>query len=75
MAIGWWIFKMPTFVVTDNEFFMKVTKEGLSWFADHNKANTYTSKYQARRHLKELDNVPEGVKIIELSAIEENVNG
>lgn len=62
---------MPTFAVTSNEFFMKVTKDGLSWFADHTKANIYTSKYQARRHLKELDNVPEDAKIVEVQTVED----
>lgn len=73
---------MPTFVVTNAAgYFMKVNKNGIEWDAPHTYLNiarffnTYTSKYQAKRHLKELDNVPEGVKIVELLTIEENVNG
>ena len=64
---------MPTFVVTnDDGYFMKVNKDGIKWDDPHNYLNvfrffnTYQSKYAAKRHLKELDNVPDDVKIVEL---------
>ena len=67
---------MPTFVVTHYNYAMKVTPEfGIVWVSDARTANTYTSKYQARRHLKELDNVPEDVKIVEVQTVEDEING
>lgn len=69
---------MPTFIVTDaNKGVALKILPGfkLNWVIDFKLANRYTSKYAAKRHLKELDNLPEGVKIIELLTTKENVNG
>jgi hypothetical protein len=58
---------MPTFVVMLDVKALKVnTCTGIEWVSDARKANTYSSKYQAKRHLKQLDNVPGNVKIVEL---------
>jgi hypothetical protein len=57
---------MPTYVVIKDGNAMKVVSNAATFIEDARHANIYTSKYQAKRHLKELDNVPEGVKIVEL---------
>jgi len=57
---------MPTFVVANADGVMKVVNNSPVFILDSRYANKYTSKYQAKRHLKELDNVPEGVKIVPL---------
>jgi hypothetical protein len=57
---------MPTFVIVNSDgLYLKIYHDlGIDWSqTDYNK---YTSKYQAKRHLKELDNIPECVKIIPL---------
>lgn len=63
---------MPTFVVMLNQQALKVTPGlGILWVIDARQANTYSSKYAARRHLKQLDNIPNDVKIIELAPVGE----
>jgi hypothetical protein len=58
---------MPTFVILySSGEALKVLPDCLAWAKDGSSANTYTSKYQAKRHLKELDNVPDDVRIVEL---------
>ena len=70
---------MPTFIIMLNNNALKVNRcTGIEWVSDARFANFYTSKYQAKRHLKQLDNVPDGAKIIELlsySKVEDNLNG
>jgi hypothetical protein len=70
---------MPIFAVINNEGNMLVVVQGnkATWQIPpingnlHRFFNTYTSKFQARRHLKELDNVPEDVKIVEVQTVED----
>lgn len=60
---------MPTFVITDGQkgVALKVAPGlNLLWVIDFKDANTYPSKYAAKRHLKQLDNIPEDIKIVEL---------
>ena len=64
---------MPTFIIVNATGLVMKTVRNNSpvWDDPHNYFgfslfNKYTSKYQAKRHLKELDNVPEDVKIVEL---------
>ena len=57
---------MPTFVVSDGTGLMKVINNSPVFILDSSHANKYTSKYQAKRHLKQLDNVPENVKVVPL---------
>lgn len=58
---------MPTFIIQCNDRFMYVNSDGsIQWVKDRSFANTYTSKYQAKKHLRLLDNVPDNVKVIEL---------
>lgn len=45
--------------------YMKV-RDGVKWTVDWREANTYPSKYAAKKHLRKLDNVPDDVKIVEL---------
>ena len=65
---------MPTYIVIKDENAMKVVSNAATFIEDARHANIYTSKYQAKRHLKELDNVPEGVKVVPLLTEEGNVN-
>ena len=66
---------MPTFVVMLDTKALKVNQlTGIEWVFDARLANSYTSKYQAKRHLKQLDKVPDNVKIAELLTVEENIN-
>ena len=44
---------------------------GVTWVKAN--ANTYSSKYAAKRHLKQLDNVPDNVKIVEVETVMENI--
>lgn len=55
---------MPAFaVLNDLGLYLKVDPAvGVIWV--QTEPNQYPSKYAARRHLKELDNVPEGVKVV-----------
>lgn len=62
---------MPTYMVMNNEGAMKVVNNQPIFILDSRSANIYTSKYQAKRHLKELDNVPEDAKIVEVLTIKE----
>lgn len=66
---------MPTFVILNSVGqALKVLPQCYAWVKDARKANTYTSKYQAKRHLKELDNVPDDVKIVEVLTEKGNLN-
>lgn len=72
-VIRWWMVNiMPTFVIMLERSALKTAPGSVLWVKDARQANTYTSKYQAKCHLKQLDNVPDGVKIVELV---ENENG
>lgn len=62
---------MPTFVISHNELALKIANGSILWVKDARLANSYTSKYQAKRHLKQLDNMPEGAKVIELVTVED----
>lgn len=66
---------MPTFaILSANGLYLKVKPNfTLDWVQCG--PNTYTSRYQAKRHLKELDNVPDNVKVVPLVIEEGNVNG
>ena len=63
---------MPTFAITNpNGLYLKVKLDfTLDWVQCE--PNTYSSKYAARRHLKELDNVPYDVKVVPLLTEEGN---
>ena len=39
------------------------------WIENTKIANTYPSKYAAKKHLRMLDNIPEDVKIVELVTV------
>jgi hypothetical protein len=59
-------------VVNDKGLVLKVKCNNIIWLdaldpVELEVANTYTSKYAAKKHLRTLDNVPEGVKIVELT--------
>ena len=63
---------MPTFAVFHQDYFMKIVPGiGVTWVKAN--ANTYSSKYAAKRHLKQLDNVPDNVKIVEVETVMENI--
>lgn len=62
---------MPKFVVMSGSFAMKVIVDKVIFIEDARQANTYPSKYAARRHIKQLDNVPENVTIVEIKQVEE----
>ena len=63
---------MPTFSIQCNDRFMYVHSDGsIQWVKDKTFANTYTSKYQAKRHKQTLDNVPPDAKIVEMETIQE----
>ena len=67
---------MPTYLVqTFNGRYMKVVGSQFTPTMVYKEANTYPSKYAAKKHLKTLDNVPEDVKIVELVTNEGNLNG
>ena len=56
---------MPTFVISHDNYNLKVVPGvGVVWVSKD--PNTYPSKYAAKRHLKQLDNIPDNVKIVEL---------
>ncbi len=58
---------MPTFIVQYEDRYMYVHGDGtVQWVKDKSFANTYTSKYQAKKHMKMLDNVPDNAKVVEL---------
>lgn len=57
---------MKFVIVLGHRFLCKAVNSTILWIDDPNKANTYPSKYSAKKHLRMLDNVPEDVKIIEL---------
>jgi len=61
---------MPTFVILHDGYNLKVVPGvGVVWVS--NEPNTYPSKYAAKRHLKQLDNVPDSAKIVELETVED----
>ncbi len=57
---------MPTFAVLNNAgLYLKVTPDlKLNWVSSD--PNKYTSKYAAKRHLKELDITADNVKVVPL---------
>lgn len=58
---------MLNFVITNQRgSYLKTSIAGTQWFIDPTNANKYSSKYAAKQHLKQLDNMPEGVNIKEL---------
>lgn len=64
---------MPTFIISRlnkvrgfDQYLYKAVNSTIIWASDVDKANTYPSRYAAKKHLRQLDNVPEDVKIIEL---------
>ena len=67
---------MPTFIVKHPTLSaaMKVVGKSIMFITDARNANSYPSKYAAKKHLRMLDNVPEGVKIIELVDLTNGVN-
>lgn len=72
---------MPTFIIIDSNqrSLRKAVGSTIIWASDARLANTYPSKYAAKKHLRKLDNVPEDVKIIELVDVNlnngDNLNG
>jgi len=66
---------MPTFAIANpSGLYLKVLPDfTLDWVQVE--PNTYPSKYAARRHLKELDNVPDHVKVVPILIEEGNING
>lgn len=66
---------MKFIVQSDDIYLLKAIRNEIVWTVDVDKANTYPSKYAAKKHLRTLDNVPEDVRIIELVSTEENLNG
>ena len=59
---------MPTYIII-NTSNLALKGTGLTsyvWVKDARMANIYTSKYQAKRHLKQLDNVPNNIRIVQL---------
>lgn len=65
---------MPTFIVMRGANTLKVVPGSILWVNDARTANTYPSKYAAKRHLKQLDNMPNDIKIVELLTLEDNLN-
>ena len=55
------------FVIMFKEAYCYVKGHRLEATMKLNIANTYTSRYAAKKHLRTLDNVPLGVRIVELS--------
>lgn len=61
---------MPTFLIKAQDRYMYVHPDGsIQWVKDQTFANTYTSKYQAKRHKQMLDNMPENAKVVELQEV------
>lgn len=59
---------MPTFIVKCGEKALKVIPPNKVTFIDEIKlANSYASRYAAKSHLKQLDDVPNNVQIIEVN--------
>ena len=65
----------PGMVLRAEPIMKVLNKIGVTWVLDARTANSYPSKYAAKRHLKQLDNVPNDAKIIELLTVEDNLNG
>lgn len=66
---------MPTFAVSNpNGLYLKVHPNlGITWSQlDFNK---YPSKYAAKKHLKELDNIPHCAKVVLIVTNEDLTNG
>jgi hypothetical protein len=54
---------MPTFAISNDRGYLKVNLDfTFNW--SQTDFNKYPSKYAAKKHLKELDNVPEDVKVV-----------
>jgi hypothetical protein len=47
--------------------FLKPKGNNAEFTIELENTNTYSSRYAAKKHLRTLDNVPEDVKIVELS--------
>lgn len=63
----------PRFIVKSGNLAMRVEPPSrVTFISDARLANTYSSRYAAKRHLKLLDGVPDNAEIIEF--IMENVN-
>ena len=57
---------MPTFVIrhpVNVNAWLSIKNGVLCWITNAYAANTYSSKFAAKKHLRQLDNIPEGVKI------------
>lgn len=65
---------MPTFIVMRDSQALKVVPGSILWVNDARQANTYPSKYAAKKHLKQLDNMPNDIKIVELLTLEDTLN-
>lgn len=64
---------MPKFIIKSGNLAMRVEPPSrVTFIPDARLANTYTSRYAAKRHLKLLDDIPANAEIIEF--IMENVN-
>jgi len=65
--------KTPKFVVSRNvnntSYYFKISKGEIWWIKDSKDANSYSSKYAAKKHIKTIDNIPEDVKVVELETI------
>lgn len=57
---------MPNFVVQSDDTFLKVEPpDRVTFISNKAIANSYVSKYAAKMHLRQLEGVPENVKIVE----------
>lgn len=45
----------PKFVITRNNKFAKMTSNGVEWIAERELANRYPSRYSAKRHVKQFN--------------------
>lgn len=56
---------MPNFIVQSGDTFLKVEPpDKVTFISEKSLANRYTSKYAAKMHLRNLDGVPDNVKIL-----------
>jgi hypothetical protein len=55
---------MSEFVVVYDKLYLKSKSKIASFIEDLTQANTYPSRYAAKKHLRTLDNVPTDVKIV-----------
>lgn len=57
---------MPNFIVSLGDTFLKVEPPNRVTFIDNKSlANSYPSRYAAKTHLRNLEGVPDNVKIVE----------